>query len=139
MLDAGIGSMTLAEIAESSGLPAPTIRFYIARGLLSGPVKSGRGAAYTADHLAHLDRIKALQSQGRTLSEIAHILSGPSKGSAGSPPAAWWQYGIADDVTVQVRADASPWRMKQVRAALDEFARRLRATGNEKGKDEETT
>ena len=32
-------SRTLAELSEESGIPARTIRFYIARGLLDGPVK----------------------------------------------------------------------------------------------------
>ncbi len=70
--------MTLAEIAEASGLPARTIRFYIARGLLNGPAKGGRNAAYTAEHVARLERIKRLQAAGHTLSEIGRMLSGPS-------------------------------------------------------------
>ena len=117
--------MTLDEIAEASGLPARTIRFYISRGLLSGPVKAGRGAAYTTDHLARLDRIKTLQSEGRTLSEITGLLTGHSRETAGFPPTPWWQHAISDDVIVWVRAGAAPWRMKQVRAAVDEFARQL--------------
>ena len=117
--------MTLGEMAEASGLPARTIRFYIARGLLNGPVKAGRGAAYTAEHLARLDRIKGLQSEGRTLSEIARMLGEGSEESAESPPTAWWQHSIADDILVWVKADLSPWRMKQVRAAVEEFTRQV--------------
>ena len=49
---------TLAELSEESGTPARTIRFYIARGLLDGPLKAGRGAVYTAEHLARLEKIK---------------------------------------------------------------------------------
>jgi DNA-binding transcriptional MerR regulator len=123
--------MTLGEIAEAAGLPARTIRFYIARGLLNGPVKGGRGAAYTTEHLARLDRIKSLQSDGRTLSEIARTLSGHSQESAASPPTAWWQHAIADDIIVWVRAGAAPWRMKQVRTAVDEFARQVAPATNE--------
>jgi DNA-binding transcriptional MerR regulator len=130
--------MTLGEIAEASGLPARTVRFYIARGLLSGPVKGGRGAAYTMEHLARLDRIKSLQSDGRTLSEIARMLSGHSQGSAVPPPTAWWQHQIAEDVVVWVRAGAAPWRMKQVRVAVDEFARRVAPPNNQTGKEQET-
>ncbi|HXB74042.1 MAG TPA: helix-turn-helix domain-containing protein [Candidatus Acidoferrales bacterium] len=118
--------MTLAEIAEASGLAARTIRFYIARGLLNGPVKGGRSAAYTPEHLARLERIKRLQSTGHALSDIARILSGPSEDDSEMVPAtAWWQHAVADDVVVWVRAGASPWRAKQVRAAVDEFARRI--------------
>ena len=64
------GERTLAELAEAAGIPARTIRFYIARGLLDGPLKAGRGAVYTAEHLARLEKIKTLQAEGRMLAEI---------------------------------------------------------------------
>jgi DNA-binding transcriptional MerR regulator len=124
--------MTLGEIAEASGLPARTIRFYIGRGLLNGPVKGGRGAVYTTEHLARLDRIKGLQSEGHTLSAIARMLSGRSPDSAQSSPTAWWQHAIADDIIVWVRAGAAPWRMKQVRTAVDEFARLVAPANNQR-------
>ncbi len=124
--------MTLAEIAEASGLPARTIRFYIARGLLNEPATRGRSASYTAEHLEGLERIKALQAAGHTLSDIARLLSGPSQDkTAAAPPTAWWQHAIADDVVVWVKAGASPWRTKQLRAAVDDFARRVQAEKNE--------
>ena len=128
--------MTLGEIAEASRLPARTIRFYIARGLLNGPVKGGRGAAYTTEHLARLDRIKSLQAEGHTLSEIARRLSGRWQDSAVSPPTAWWQHAIADDIIVWVRAGTAPWRMKQVRKAVDEFARQVAVANNETEKEQ---
>jgi DNA-binding transcriptional MerR regulator len=118
---------TLAELSEASGIPARTIRFYIARGLLGGPVKAGRGAAYTAEHLARLQKIKELQTQGRMLAEIAHDLEGGQPtGQTAASPSAWWQHVVEDDVMVWVRADVSPWRMKQIRAAVDNLASRLR-------------
>lgn len=111
--------MTLAELSDESGVPARTIRFYIARGLLDGPVKAGRGAEYTAAHLARLEKIKGLQLEGRMLSEIVHVLSAGESRETASPPSAWWQHVIHDDVMVWVRGDVSPWRMKQIRAAID--------------------
>jgi DNA-binding transcriptional MerR regulator len=128
--------MTLAEIAEASGLPARTVRFYIARGLLNGPVKGGRSAAYTAEHVARLGRIKRLQAAGHTLSDIARVVSGPSEEEYEVVPApAWWQHAIADDVIVWVRAGASPWRTKLLRAAGKELARRVGPETNERGKE----
>jgi len=116
---------TLAELSEESGIPARTIRFYIARGLLDGPVKAGRGAVYTAEHLARLEKIKELQAEGRMLAEIAHDLNGGPPAETAVAPSPWWQHAIQDDVMVWVRGDVSPWRMKQIRAAVDEFASRL--------------
>jgi len=117
---------TLAELSEESGVPGRTIRFYIARGLLKGPMKAGRGAVYTGEHLARLEKIQELQAEGRMLAEIAHDLnSGPPVQTA-APPSPWWQHVIEDDVIVWVRGDVSPWRMKQIRAAINDLASRLR-------------
>ncbi len=116
--------LTLAELAEAAGLPGRTIRFYIARGLLDGPLKAGRGAAYTREHSRRLERIKALQAEGRTLSEIGRVLSGVQPKHV-AEPSAWWQHAVADDVVVWTRTDMSPWRTKQVRAAIAELARVL--------------
>jgi DNA-binding transcriptional MerR regulator len=119
-------SRTLAQLSEQSGIPARTIRFYIARGLLDGPVKSGRGAVYTAEHLARLEKIRQLQADGRMLAEIAHDLSGGPPTYTAVAPSSWWQHVIQEDVMVWVRGDVSPWRMKQIRRAVDDFASRLR-------------
>ena len=124
-------SITLAELSEESGIPARTIRFYIARGLLDGPVKAGRGAAYTPHHLARLEKIKSLQSEGRMLSEIINLLSPAAPSENATPPTAWWQHAIGDDLLVWVRGDVSPWRMKQIRAAIHGLAAQLAEPGEE--------
>jgi DNA-binding transcriptional MerR regulator len=125
--------MTLADIAETSDLPARTIRFYIARGLLSGPAKSGR-VPVTTEHVVRLGRIKCLQADRHTLLEIGRILSVPSAAkSAMEPPTAWWQHASIDDVIVWVRDGARPWRTKQLRAAVEEFARRVQPEKKAKG------
>jgi len=116
---------TLAELADATGIPARTIRFYISRGLLDGPAKAGRGAVYTSAHQERLEKIKALQAEGRHLSEIAPLVEG-SNARPDFPSTPWWQHAIAEDVVVLTRGDASPWRQKQIRNAIDEMALRLR-------------
>lgn len=130
--------MTLADLAEASRLPARTIRFYIARGLLKGPEKGGRAAAYNEDHVAELGRIMRLQAEGRTLSEIARMLGTAAADEAAvAPPVAWWQHAIADDVTVWVKAGVSPWRAKQLRRAVEEFALRVGPALNREEEEED--
>lgn len=124
--------MTLAELSEASGLPARTIRFYIARGLLDGPVKAGRSAEYTGEHLDRLERIKQLQSEGQGLSAIARTIGGAEAERPAATPVPWWQHPVADDVVLWTRADMSPWRTKQVRAAIDTLARLLDRPDDEK-------
>jgi DNA-binding transcriptional MerR regulator len=126
-----MSGITLAELSEASGIPARTIRFYISRGLLKGPVKAGRGAVYSPEHLSRLEEIRTLQASGRMLSEISRD-AGRAPEQTVPEPSAWWQYTIADDITVSVRGDASPWRTKQIRSALEELARRLRQPDGDK-------
>ena len=120
--------MTLMELAEVVQLPGRTIRFYIARGLLPGPLKAGRGAMYGKEHRDALERIVQLQREGLTLTEIARRLAGGPAEALPSAPSAWWHYPVADDVTVAVRADASPWRLKQIQHALASLQAALRQT-----------
>jgi len=123
--------MTLQELSETVGVPARTIRFYIARGILAGPLKVGRGADYGSEHVERLERIKRLQSEGKMLAEISQLLEEAPRAVSLAAPAAWWQYTIDGDVTVSVRADAAPWRVRRIRAALEEFARALRKDPND--------
>jgi DNA-binding transcriptional MerR regulator len=99
-----------------------------------GPAKRGRVPEYTGEHVVRLERITRLRADGHTLFEIDRILSEPSAAkSAMEPPTAWWQHAIADDVIVRVRDGASPWRTKQLRAAVEEFASRVKVEKKTKG------
>src|SRR6266849_4866264 len=68
----GDHTLSLTELAETSGIEARTVRSYIERGLLPGAQNRGRGATYTADHLNRLRLIQALRRArpNITLSEI---------------------------------------------------------------------
>ena len=119
--------ISLAELAEETGIPARTIRFYIARGLLPSPQQAGRGATYGGAHRKQLLEIKKLQARGLTLNEIARALGGETLKAVGAPqPSSWWQYPIEEDVVVWVRADVSPWRLREVQKTVREMALQLK-------------
>jgi len=125
MPDQNHEELTLRELAARSGVPARTIRLYISRGLLPGPLRAGRGAAYSSGHLEKLAGIRRLQGEGLTLREIAQRLE-PATGRARLPePSAWLNFKVADDVVVLVRADASPWRARRIQTALGGFSEAL--------------
>jgi len=129
-------AISLAELAEQTGVPVRTIRFYIARKLLPGPQQAGRGATYGEDHRKRLEEIKKLQAKGLTLNEIARSLGEGTLRVAGVPqPSAWWQYPIADDVVIYAKADANPWRLREVQRAVREMAvrfKKIRGPGEQK-------
>jgi len=112
---------TLSELADEVGLPARTIRYYIARGLLDGPDVAGRGAGYGASHRDRLIEIRTLQSEGRMLAEIAQP-------AAVALPASetWQQYRLADGVTIQVRSDLAPWRLRRIHQIIADAAAQLK-------------
>jgi DNA-binding transcriptional MerR regulator len=123
--------LSLQDLSDETGVPGRTIRFYITRGLLPAPLKSGRGAAYGRHHLTLLERIKTLQAEGKTLQEVALVLGA---GQPAAEPAlthrSWLEYQVADDVFVRLPADLSPWRHRHIRRQLAEFAAQLRSPEN---------
>jgi DNA-binding transcriptional MerR regulator len=69
------------QLAAAAQLPVDTLRFYQARGLLQAPRREGRIAVYTDLHLERLTRIRTLQQQGFSLSQIQRVLERPADGS----------------------------------------------------------
>jgi DNA-binding transcriptional MerR regulator len=125
---------SLTELAAEAGMPARTIRFYIARGLLDGPLHAGRGATYGSRHLERLRRISELRNQGLTLAEISVAL-GIRRQTGLAAPETWWQYRIGEDVMVSLRAGMSPWRVKQITTLLERLVREQRE-GKETSQDD---
>lgn len=61
---------SIGSLAAAAGVSRRTVRFYVQRDLLPPPEGLGRGAHYTAEHLARLLQIKGWQEQGVPLDEI---------------------------------------------------------------------
>lgn len=127
--------MNLAALAARSGVPGRTIRLYIAQGLLPGPLRAGRNAAYGAAHLETLARIKALQRRGLTLSQVRHALLEAGEAPELPEPEAWRHYVLAPDVEVRVKEGTSPWRAKLIREAIAALNARLEGAANEESND----
>lgn len=75
-------TMTIAELAERSGMTARNIRAYQSRGLLYSPEIRGRVAHYNGAHLARLQLIASLQREGFTLAAIQRLIESPGDYSA---------------------------------------------------------
>lgn len=69
-------SMRMAELSRRSGVPIPTIRFYIREGLLSaGRLTSANQALYEDSHVSTLKLVRALvEVGGLSLQRARHIL-----------------------------------------------------------------
>lgn len=65
--------LTLPQLAEQSGLPERSIRFYIQKGLVDRPEGEKRGAYYTVLHLEQCRRIRQWREAGLSLEAIAAL------------------------------------------------------------------
>jgi DNA-binding transcriptional MerR regulator len=118
--------MKLNELADRAGVPARTIRLYITQGLLPGPLRAGRNAAYGAEHLDALAAIKEFQRQGLTLSQIRRKMAVAEEVEQPlAAPVQTWVYQVAPDVSVTIRGDTPPWRLRVIQKALVELQRAL--------------
>lgn len=127
-------TFSLAKLAAVTKVPERTIRYYISRGLLPPPVVRGRKAFYSEQHAELISKIKKLQLQGLTLSEIAaHLAAIEDKKkeeinatkeevaesniittSSVEDFSIWYVYKIGDDINVHIKAGVSPWRIKKI-------------------------
>ncbi|MFM7378562.1 MAG: MerR family transcriptional regulator [Erythrobacter sp.] len=66
--------MKIGDLARAGGVSVETVRFYQRRGLLTEPPRAGGARRYTEGDLERLRSIKAAQTAGFTLEEIATLL-----------------------------------------------------------------
>jgi MerR family mercuric resistance operon transcriptional regulator len=66
--------MKIGDLARSGGVSVETIRFYQRRGLLAEPPRGAGARRYSQDDLERLRSIRAAQTAGFTLEEIATLL-----------------------------------------------------------------
>jgi DNA-binding transcriptional MerR regulator len=75
--------LSIEALAEATGVPVRTVRFYITQGLLPGPGSRGKMATYRPEHLARLRLIRLLVRQRMPLAEIRGVLAGLSDTEVG--------------------------------------------------------
>ncbi len=78
----GVPTYGLTELAEAVGVPARTVRYYQATGLLQKPRRSGRQAVYNDAHLDRLHQIADLRARGLKLEGIRKMLQAGANGEA---------------------------------------------------------
>lgn len=66
--------MTIDELARRVGMTVRNIREWQTMGVLPPPERRGRVGIYTDDHMARIERIKALRAQGFPLDVIRRML-----------------------------------------------------------------
>lgn len=77
-----VSTYGLIELAEAFGVPARTVRYYQATGLLQKPRRIGRRAVYDETHLDRLRQIVDLRARGLKLEGIREMLEAGANGEA---------------------------------------------------------
>lgn len=123
---------TIGELVEMTGYSRRAIRYYIQENLLEPPAGRGRGGFYDDSHLAHLRRIRSLQSQGMSLTTIKRLL--PASAVAEMPQAreVWAKYDIAPGIEINVRRDIE----SSISRKVDELIRTAKSIMKEESDDE---
>lgn len=75
--------MRIAELSRQSGVPVPTIKYYLREGLLPpGELSSPNQASYGEEHLRRLQLVRALLEVGRlpiaSIKEVLHEIDRPN-------------------------------------------------------------
>jgi DNA-binding transcriptional MerR regulator len=73
-MEEGAYELTIDELAQRTGMSARNIRAHQSRGLLAPPRLRGRTGFYNKDHLARVELIQTLQSDGYSLDLIHRLL-----------------------------------------------------------------
>jgi DNA-binding transcriptional MerR regulator len=69
-----VGHLRIDDLAQQSGVPVDTIRYYQREGLLAAGEREGRTMFYGHQHLERLARIRALQARRFSLAAIQALL-----------------------------------------------------------------
>ncbi|RIK36015.1 MAG: MerR family transcriptional regulator [Chloroflexi bacterium] len=103
MVDTGPPRFSLDELAEASGVPRRTIRYYISEGMVSPAFGRGRSAYYTSVHLEELERARALREHGLALAEIKEQRKPKEQVIVGEH---WERFRPHPALEIHLRADA---------------------------------
>lgn len=80
--------LAIGEVAERSGVPASTLRFWEDAGLLAAPERVGGKRRYDAESLRRVEVVVLAKQAGFSLTEIKLILAGLN---GKRPPSALWR------------------------------------------------
>lgn len=122
---------TIDELVEMTGYSRRAIRYYVQEDLLQPPAGRGRGGFYSDSHLAQLQRIRSLQSQGMSLMAIKRLLAAGVVPEIAQAREVWARYDIAPGIEINVRRDVE----SSVGRKVDELIRTAKSIMKEEGHD----
>ena len=105
--------MKIGDLARAGGVSVETVRFYQRRGLLPEPPRAAGARRYTQADLERLHSIKAAQTAGFTLEEIATLIGLDPDDRAGARALAEARIAAIDEKIAT---------LKTMRAALKNLA-----------------
>lgn len=122
---------TIDQLVEMTGYSRRAIRYYIQENLLQPPAGRGRGGFYNDSHVADLQRIRSLQSQGMSLMAIRRLLAAGAVTEMPQAREVWARYDIVPGIEINVRRDIESSASRKV----DELIRTAKSIMKEEGHD----
>lgn len=96
---------TIDQLVEMTGYSRRAIRYYVQENLLDPPAGRGRGGFYNDSHLARLQKIRSLQSQGMSLTAIKRLFTAGVAVEMPQTREIWARYCVAPGIEINVRRD----------------------------------
>ncbi len=119
---------SIGELAQATGVPRRTIRYYVQLGLLLPPKGAGRGHYYEQGHYERLVRIRELRDRGFSLDRVGAASSGREDDAPVPEVEMLTRIQLADGIHLTVGGGRRPPNARQIRELTEAVARIFDAT-----------
>ena len=97
--------MRISDVAEQTGIPISTIRYYERRAIIPKPGRNGRDRSFTDRDVRAIRFVRDAQSLGLSLGEIAKLLQGSWKNQEMAKVAHQYRQTVRQKIAALTRID----------------------------------
>ena len=97
--------MRISDVAEQTGIPISTIRYYERRAIIPKPGRNGRDRSFTDRDVRAIRFVRDAQSLGLSLGEIAKLLQGSWKNQEMAKVARDYRQTVRQKIAALTRID----------------------------------
>ncbi len=97
--------MRISDVADQTGIPISTIRYYEKRAIIPKPNRNGRDRSYTQNDVQAIQFVRDAQSLGLSLHEIAKLLQSSWKNREMANVATTYRQTVRERIAALKRID----------------------------------
>ena len=97
--------MRISDVADQTGIPISTIRYYEKRAIIPKPNRVGRDRSYSQNDVQAIQFVRDAKSLGLSLGEISKLLRSPWKNREMAKVATTYRQTVRDRIAALKRID----------------------------------